>query len=220
MENKETKLIEQYSTLLRYCHYLTRNRWDGDDLAQETFAKVLSSYKERMTISDRLFKKIAFNHWMDIMRKRKREDLSECLPEQTEANVPNIDDHLFIQDFLLKQLTPKQAVTFFLKEAFHYQNQEIGELLHLTEGAVKAIVHRYRNRLNKEKSTENKPLIDCIWLDDEAIKMAKLMEESIQRVDPSILIRQLPSFKTLNTAITTSRSRFTHTPSCSLQSAA
>jgi RNA polymerase sigma-70 factor (ECF subfamily) len=168
----------------------------------------------------RLIQKIAFNQWMDIMRKRKREDLSEAMPELSDAKDSTIDSPFIIHDFLLKQLTPKQAVTFFLKEAFHYQNQEIGELLHLTEGAVKAIVHRYRTRLNKDKSKEDMPLIDCIWLDDEAKKMAQLMDESIHRADPSHLIRQLPSFRTLKTAITTSRSGFTHTPSCSLQSAA
>ncbi|MFE7061716.1 sigma factor-like helix-turn-helix DNA-binding protein [Sutcliffiella sp. NPDC057660] len=220
MENVETKLIEKYNSLQRYCHYLTRNRWDGDDLAQETFAKVLSSYKECPTISMRLIQKIAFNQWMDIMRKRKREDLSEALPDVSDAKVSTFDSPFIIHDFLLKQLTPKQAVTFFLKEAFHYQNQEIGELLHLPEGAVKAIVHRYRNRLIKEKTEVDKPLIDCIWLDNEANKMAQLMDESIHRADPSILIRQLPSFRTLKTAITTSRSGITHTPSCSLQSAA
>ncbi|MGM0835337.1 MAG: sigma factor-like helix-turn-helix DNA-binding protein [Bacillota bacterium] len=220
MENMETKLVEQYNTLQRYCRYLTRNRWDADDLAQETFAKVLATYKECPTISRRLIQKIAFNQWMDIMRKRKREDLSAAMPEFSDAKASTIDSPFIIHDFLLKQLTPKQAVTFFLKEAFHYQNQEIGELLHLTEGAVKAIVHRYRNRLNKEKNEEEKPLIDCIWLDDEANKMAQLMDESIHRADPSILIRQLPSFRTLKTPISTSHSGFTHTPSCTIQSAA
>ncbi|MCA1319395.1 sigma-70 family RNA polymerase sigma factor [Bacillus tianshenii] len=220
MDKVETKLIEQYNSLQRYCHYLTRNRWDADDLAQETFAKVMANYKESPAISRRLIEKIAFNHWMDIRRKRNREDLSETMPELSDAKASTNENSFIIHDFLLKQLTPKQAVIFFLKEVFHYQNQEIGEYLHLTEGAVKAIIHRYRNRLNKEKNGVEKPLIDCIWLEDEAKEMARLMEESIQTADPSILIRLLPSFKTLKTAVTTSRSGFTHTPSCSLTCAA
>ncbi|HDR5138843.1 TPA: RNA polymerase subunit sigma-70, partial [Bacillus anthracis] len=31
-----TFLIEQYGELKRYCTFLTKNKWDGEDLAQET----------------------------------------------------------------------------------------------------------------------------------------------------------------------------------------
>lgn len=38
-----TFLIEQYGELKRYCTFLTKNKWDGEDLAQETVCKVLQN---------------------------------------------------------------------------------------------------------------------------------------------------------------------------------
>ncbi|EOO35352.1 hypothetical protein IIU_02297 [Bacillus cereus VD133] len=38
-------LIEQYGELKRYCTFLTKNKWDGEDLAQETVCKVLRKYR-------------------------------------------------------------------------------------------------------------------------------------------------------------------------------
>ncbi|MEH7649440.1 RNA polymerase subunit sigma-70, partial [Bacillus toyonensis] len=40
-------LIENYAELKRYCTFLTKNRWDGEDLAQETVCKVLQKYSNK-----------------------------------------------------------------------------------------------------------------------------------------------------------------------------
>ncbi|PEW50912.1 RNA polymerase subunit sigma-70, partial [Bacillus cereus] len=57
-------LIEQYGELKRYCTFLTKNKWDGEDLAQETVCKVLQKYSNK-DICMTLVYKIARNRWID-----------------------------------------------------------------------------------------------------------------------------------------------------------
>ncbi len=62
-------LIEQYGELKRYCTFLTKNKWDGEDLAQETVCKVLQKYSNK-DICMTLVYKIARNRWLDQMKSK------------------------------------------------------------------------------------------------------------------------------------------------------
>src|SRR3954467_15551670 len=62
---------ENYPKLRRYCHFLARNEWDGDDIAQETYIKALKYCSHPQKMTDALLNKIAYNHWIDLLRKRK-----------------------------------------------------------------------------------------------------------------------------------------------------
>ncbi len=52
----EKQLIELYPKLQKYCHFLSRNKWDGDDIAQEVIIKVIKQYSHN-SISLALLKK-------------------------------------------------------------------------------------------------------------------------------------------------------------------
>ena len=62
-------LIEQYGELKRYCTFLTKNKWDGEDLAQETVCKVLQKYSNK-DICMTLVYKIARNRWLDQIKSK------------------------------------------------------------------------------------------------------------------------------------------------------
>ena len=71
-KSEDSSLDEYYLKLKKYCHFLTQSKWDGDDLAQEAMIKAISYYSQER-ITPALLNKIAHNHWLDTLRKRKNE---------------------------------------------------------------------------------------------------------------------------------------------------
>ena len=59
-------LIEQYGEL-KDTVLFNENKWDGEDLAQETVCKVLQKYRNK-DICMTLVYKIARNRWLDQMK--------------------------------------------------------------------------------------------------------------------------------------------------------
>ncbi|MGD6993723.1 sigma factor-like helix-turn-helix DNA-binding protein [Sutcliffiella horikoshii] len=202
----EEYLQDHYHKLLRYCLFLTKNEWDGNDLAQETMAKTIQHYSHPAVISQGLLKKVAYNKWIDIVRRRQKEILQDVLKEEVYQH--HMEKALIITDTLLTHTTPKQAVIFFLTEAFDFQSTEIASMLGTTEGAVKAALHRTRKRINK-KEAPNSDLIESLWSEEEKEILPHLFQESLQEEDPGVLIDALPAIFHDNV---TTYSLPTHTP--------
>lgn len=174
---------EQYPKLQRYCRFLAQNHWDGDDIAHETFLKALRYPNP----TSALLNKIAYHHWVDVLRKRKHETLDlEKIDTAGESKFENIGEAV---DYLLKHFTPKQAVVFLLKEAFQYKAKEIAEALETTETAVKAILNRAKKCLEKDFNLEN------YWDEEERELMADLFYQALKSQDPAILIVSIPTIK-------------------------
>jgi len=180
---------ENYPKLRRYCHFLAQNKWDGDDIAQEAYIKAQKYADNPQKMSTALLNKIAYNHWLDLIRKRKNETI-EVIPELA-ANTP-FNDVTSTVDMLLKQFTPKQAVIFLLKEGFQYQNKEIADIIDTTEIAVKAILHRTKKRLEK---TNGAVSFEAFWDEKEREQFGELFYEALKTQDPSILIQTISSSK-------------------------
>ncbi|WP_096154233.1 sigma factor-like helix-turn-helix DNA-binding protein [Bacillus sp. FJAT-45066] len=218
----EEQLLKKYEKLRRYCLFLTKNEWDGNDLAQETFVKILNKYRNSSIISTRLLQKTAYHQWVDTTRKRKREDLLEEVEQS--AYVDKMESSFIITELLLKNLTPKQAITFLLKEAFHYKSHEIAKILQMSEGSVKSIVHRYKNRIEKGNLEEESSIIDSFWEEEETEWLSRLINTSIRIQDPTVLIQAIPTIQTLQSnapALNYShRSTRIHTPHYGLRMAA
>jgi RNA polymerase sigma factor (sigma-70 family) len=183
---------EFYPKLQRYCHFLTQNKWDGDDIAQEVFLKATKYYHQNQ-LNTALLNKIAYNHWVDTLRKRKNETL-ECNPQIKADNQLDIVPETI--EVLLKQFTPKQAVIFFLKEGFKFQTKEIADMLRTTEMAVKSNLLRAKKRLEKEKLNDQL-LIRSFWNEEERVQLEELFYESLKQQDPSILIQSIPLIKSV-----------------------
>jgi RNA polymerase sigma factor (sigma-70 family) len=184
---------EFYPKLQRYCHFLTQNKMDGDDIAQEVFLKATKYYHQNQ-LNTALLNKIAYNHWVDTLRKRKNETL-ECNPQIKADNQLDIVPETI--EVLLKQFTPKQAVIFFLKEGFQYQTKEIADMLRTTEMAVKSNLLRAKKRLEKDKLNDQLLSIRSFWDVEERVQLEELFYESLKQQDPSILIRSIPSIKSV-----------------------
>jgi len=124
----------------------------------------------------------------------------------------------------MKTLTPKQAVMVVLKEGFQYQVSEIAELLNTTETAVKATIHRAKQRLAKKTTIDSNPLIEQYWEREDQENMEKLLHEAFITQDPSILIQSIPLIDSLRkeTSSTCSlhRARHSNYPSSTVYLAA
>lgn len=188
---------EYYLKLQKYCYFLTQSKWDGDDLAQEAMIKAISYYSQER-ITPALLNKIAHNHWMDILRKRKNEQMSN--EQIREENYSSVGDTIASVDLLLDTFTPRQAIIFLLKEAFQYQSKEIAEILNTTEMAIKSSLNRAKKRIENEREPFS---LDPFWEEEERELLWNLFHDSLVNQDPTVLIEAIPSISRLVDAPTT-----------------
>jgi RNA polymerase sigma-70 factor (ECF subfamily) len=188
-------LDEVYPELLRFCRFLTQNNWDGDDLAQDTILKAMQGYGKKTEITTALLKTIARHSWIDTIRKRKKESLDDLLDSEQQG--PIGENAFETVEYIIKSLTPKQAVVFILKEGFLYRSKEISDYLNTTETAVKAILNRVKKRFDNDVEERK---LSCVeeWQYEEEQRLMSLMTQALKAQNPDILIKSLPSFKSLN----------------------
>jgi RNA polymerase sigma factor (sigma-70 family) len=189
---KNGNLDELYLTLKKYCYFLTKNKWDGEDLAQQTMLKAMENYTKEIT--QPLLKKIAYHQWIDTTRRRKKVLLEE-IPERT--NKLGFESIFYIKDFLIKSLTPKQLVIYVLKEGFEYQSKEIAEILGMSEMAIKSVLFRARKQVEKRKNEEDEEIYDPYWEEIDAELLSTVIYETLLFNDPSTLIKQIQLFPSL-----------------------
>ncbi|MBT2696207.1 sigma-70 family RNA polymerase sigma factor [Bacillus sp. ISL-40] len=183
---------ENYPKLQRYCQFLARNRWDGDDIAQETFVKALR-YGNQQKLTSALLNKIAYNHWVDLLRKRKHEAV-EADPDFAHQTLTNqLDETRDSVELLLKNFTPNQAIIFLLKEGFRYQMKEIATILDSTETSVKSNLHRAKKRLEKANEEKQFDSVDSYWDEEERELLSEIFYEALKNQDPAILIQFISS---------------------------
>ncbi|WP_260838861.1 sigma-70 family RNA polymerase sigma factor [Heyndrickxia oleronia] len=152
----KTDITNFYPALKRYCRMMTRNNWDGDDLAQETMEKMLKTYIDKnASINITLLYRIAHNRWVDQMRKDSKV-VNGSLQEPSYDPIKDLPELYSIIEKLVSNLSYQQTVIFILKDVFQFSLSDISESLNMTEGAIKASLFRTRNRL-KNIVADNDP---------------------------------------------------------------
>lgn len=141
--------------LYRYCRSLTHSPWDAEDLVQDSLVRAFVNLGTSPSSPDNprawLFR-VASNHWLNQV-KRQREDLAARPPEPV-ASDTNPRAVREAGGSLVGQLAPKERAAVVLKEAFDFSLEETAEVLSTSVGAVKAALHRGREKL---KHSEMKP---------------------------------------------------------------
>lgn len=162
------RLVETYSGVIyRLAIKMLNNPQDAEDILQETFIKAyqhISGFDGRSSLSTWLYR-IATNEALMFLRKRKlitfsideplenSEEEQEpiqivdwcCLPEEelmsTEARV--------YMDQAIQELPHSLRVVFLLRDIEGLSTAETGEVLNLSETAVKTRLSRARMRLRE-----------------------------------------------------------------------
>lgn len=121
---------------------------DARDIVQSAFEKM---WKNRKSVVNETSKSylftVAYHQMIDHIRKNKRVQFSEMLPEDLRVeNRVNPEVQKLI-DKALEQLTPLQRSLVLLKDYEGYSYKEIGEITELNESQVKVYLHRARQIL-------------------------------------------------------------------------
>jgi RNA polymerase sigma factor (sigma-70 family) len=166
-ESAYAQLVDKYQRALFYhIAKLVKDREQIEDLVQEAFMKAfgnLKSYNTDYAFSTWLYR-IATNHSIDYLRKRKLQTLSIDEPQKTkdgelEVQLPD-DSYVTDRDIIRKQrkqiihksienLPEKYREVIRMRHMEEKSYQEIAEILDLPLGTVKAHIFRAREMLYK-----------------------------------------------------------------------
>ncbi len=133
--------------LHRSCRSLTGSLWDAEDLVQDTllpaFAKLAEVADEVDNPKAYLFR-IASNLWSDRFRRPE--------PGSVEVPRPSVSPERAVEvreaaRQLLHLLPPQERTAVVLKEVFDFRLEEIAMILPIKVGAIKAALHRGREKL-------------------------------------------------------------------------
>lgn len=163
------ELLRRYQRpVFSLIYRMVRDRELSEDLAQETFVKVLNaldSYRPEFKFSSWIFK-IANNAAIDHLRRRQLETLSlegspeATSPDRVEATALQLADRAETPldelearelgsaiERAIGKLRPEYRSCIILRHIEGRPYEEIAEILDLPLGTVKTYIHRARNEL-------------------------------------------------------------------------
>ena len=158
-------------TLHGYCHRLTGNVWDAEDLVQDTLLRAfgtLGSIFTRIENPRAYLLRTATNCWIDTVRRRGTEAaaLADTAALESGNDTRAAGAARDAGTVLLQRLAPQERAAVVLKELFDYNLEEIAAMLGTTVGAVKAALHRGRARLREaEAEVADRPLPSVALVD-------------------------------------------------------
>jgi RNA polymerase sigma-70 factor (ECF subfamily) len=139
-----------------YCRSLAGNLFDAEDLAQDTLLRAFGQWgvtKPAIRNAKAYLLRTATNVWIDTLRRRDTEARAPLAdPDASPAPGPEPLASSELRDAgarLLQRLSPQERAAVVLRESFEMSLEEIAELLATTTGAVKAALHRGRDRLRE-----------------------------------------------------------------------
>ncbi|MEF2968950.1 RNA polymerase sigma factor [Paenibacillus sp. M1] len=138
-------------SLRQYCRALAGSPWEGDDLAQETWLKVWSTLlggADSGRFTQAYLYRVARNAWIDRNRKKSIPTIHQPLDAFQHPDIDSVEIW-GAMELLVQNLAPAQRTALLLVDVLKYTAAEAAELIHSTEGAVKAALHRARVKLQK-----------------------------------------------------------------------
>jgi len=163
------ELLSRYERpVFSLVYRMVRDRTLAEDLAQEAFIRAfnaIESYKPRYKFSSWIFK-IANNHTIDYLRKRKLDTVSidgsphaRTAEEQAQTRLV-VESHEEAPDKYVEarelggqieeaigMLRPEYRTVVLLRHVEGYTYEEISEIMELPLGTVKTYLHRARGEL-------------------------------------------------------------------------
>lgn len=153
------KRFEQESKSLRpdlhrFCTRMTGSVSDGEDAVQDSLVHAfyhLPELRQGASLRSWLFR-IAHNRCIDLLRRRR--PLAPLDEEQPGLDDPlaSLEDNQLAQHALaviFTQLPPRERAAIVLSDVLGYSLDEVAEITASTAGAVKAAIHRGRQKLQR-----------------------------------------------------------------------
>jgi RNA polymerase sigma-70 factor (ECF subfamily) len=144
--------------LHRYCARMLGSAFDGEDVVQDAMAKAIEALPEagHLDNPERWLFRIAHNTALDALRRRKRLETRQSPSELIAIEDPSADAAARVETagsfaaFLALPATQRACVV--LTDVLGYANAETAGILETTVAAVKADLHRGRERLKAQKN--------------------------------------------------------------------
>ncbi len=142
--------------LFGYCHRLTRNIWDAEDLVQETlltgFGMIARGdfHGEVSPVRDikAYLMRTATNAWLDLLRRRARQ------PEHHGdiAGHTPIDpvDTAEAMNKAVALTSPQEFAALLLKDVYDFSLAEVADFIGTSEGTVKSALSRARRKMRDD----------------------------------------------------------------------
>ena len=147
-------MARHLTSVVRTARRITASHSEAEDVAQETFLKLWNG-ADGVTISPAglgpWLRRVAANQAIDVLRKAKRLDVTDEVPEQT-APADQLD-HLEAADRAgrveeaLSRLPERQRIAVGL---FHFEElsqREVADAMAISEDALESLLARARRRL-------------------------------------------------------------------------
>lgn len=149
LERRFEELYENNAGMVyNLCYRMLSNRADAQDAAQEAFCKVyknLGKFKGRSKLSTWVYR-ITMNHCIDVIRRRKPPalELAEWVASPSRDN-----DLRMALEKAVTSLAPSYRGVFVLHDIQGFRHAEIAQILAITPGSSKSLLHRSRVILRK-----------------------------------------------------------------------
>lgn len=152
----ERLLAELRPRLHRYCARMTGSVIDGEDVLQETLIKAIEAFPHTGPLANAegwLFR-IAHNAALDFLRRRNRREVFQDGPQELET-IADPDSAIERRQAAaaslrtLMRLPVAQRSSVILMDVLGHSLEEISEVLESTVPAIKANLHRGRQRLSE-----------------------------------------------------------------------
>lgn len=140
--------------LHRYCCRLAGNVWDAEDLVQDTLLKVfgyLGKIDRDLDHPRAYLIRTATHLWIDRLRVRERERAFASGSRGDEESGAGPEAAIETGDAvrtLLGDLPARERAAIVMREVLDLSTAEAASALQMSEGAVKAALHRARERLD------------------------------------------------------------------------
>lgn len=148
--------------LRKYCLYLTKSKWDGEDLYQETLLRslVFFSHTDPYLEVKPFLVRVARNLWIDQCRKQQRRRRLLSHPSKvTYADNDYVEVRSAIE-WLAERFPRRNIEMWLLFQHFGYTMQEIADDMSCTVSAVKSVLFRTRDMLrNRHRLQDGRNVI-------------------------------------------------------------
>lgn len=140
--------------LWRLCLRYAGTREEAEDLMQEGFLKVFQSLPEfRMGGSlEGWVRKIILNTVFDILRRKKKVELSDEWEEEVDQGAEDVIEKLKAEDVInqIQRLKPEHRIIFNLHALEGFSHGEIAKMLEMNENTIKSQYARARRILAEQ----------------------------------------------------------------------
>jgi RNA polymerase sigma factor (sigma-70 family) len=143
--------VGQYAdSLYRFIFKQLRREADAKDIVQITYEKLWIHHEnvDFMKAKSYLFK-TGYSSMIDGIRKMKRMDFVEVLPERSTNTIAKAYEDKELVEKAVAQLNEIQKSVLMLRDYEGYSYEEIGEITNLSESQVKVYIFRARKKMQE-----------------------------------------------------------------------